>query len=178
MNALREIGYKKILKFLLSTVVDVFFSFMILPPMRVWFLRAGGASIGKDVVIHSISFMNLYRGSFKNLIIGDNSFLGQDVLLDLADTITLGKHVTVGPRTIILTHLNVGYKDHPLQKHFSAHTKATECGDGVFIGVQSTLLAGVKIGVNSMIGAHSLVREDVPEHSVYAGVPAKKIRGI
>jgi acetyltransferase-like isoleucine patch superfamily enzyme len=49
-------------------------------------------------------------------------------------------------------------------------------GKNVLIGANSTLLAGIEIGDNSVIGAMSLVNSDVPENSFFAGVPAKEIK--
>jgi len=49
-------------------------------------------------------------------------------------------------------------------------------GDNVFIGLQAIILAGVKIGSNCVIGAGSIVTKDVPDNSIYAGVPAKFIK--
>lgn len=176
LKTFRELGFKKLFKFLGSIIFDFIFALMILPPMRVFLLRLLGAHVGKDVVIHRIRFLNLYRGSFCNLLIGDYSFLGGEVLLDLADKIQLGQHVTLAEHTTILTHLNVGYRDHPLQRYFPAHTKPTIFSNGVFVGVNSTLLPGVRIGEGAFIGAGSLVHEDVPAWTLVAGVPAKSIR--
>lgn len=47
--------------------------------------------------------------------------------------------------------------------------------DNCFIGAHSTILPGVTIGPNSIIGACSLVRKDVEPNSVYAGIPARRI---
>ena len=44
------------------------------------------------------------------------------------------------------------------------------------IGSHSTILPGVSIGKNSIIGAHSLVNKDIPDNVVAFGVPAKIIR--
>jgi acetyltransferase-like isoleucine patch superfamily enzyme len=44
------------------------------------------------------------------------------------------------------------------------------------IGSHSTILPGVTIGVNSVVGAHSLVNKDIPDNVVAFGVPAKIIR--
>ena len=44
------------------------------------------------------------------------------------------------------------------------------------IGQGTTILAGVTIGVNAVVGAHSLVAEDVPNATVVAGVPARRLR--
>jgi acetyltransferase-like isoleucine patch superfamily enzyme len=48
--------------------------------------------------------------------------------------------------------------------------------DEVWIGANVTILPGVKIGKCSVIGAGSVVTADVEPYSIYAGVPAKKIR--
>ena len=46
------------------------------------------------------------------------------------------------------------------------------------IGSHSTVLPGITIGENSIIGAHSLVIEDIPDNVVAFGVPAKIVRNI
>jgi acetyltransferase-like isoleucine patch superfamily enzyme len=46
------------------------------------------------------------------------------------------------------------------------------------IGSHSTILPGVTIGINSIIGAHSLVNRDIPNDVIAFGVPAKIIRKI
>jgi carbonic anhydrase/acetyltransferase-like protein (isoleucine patch superfamily) len=53
---------------------------------------------------------------------------------------------------------------------------AIEVGDNVFIGHGATILPGTSIGDNCVIGARSLVKGVVDSDSVYAGVPARKIR--
>mgnify|MGYP003683018363 CR=1 FL=1 len=44
------------------------------------------------------------------------------------------------------------------------------------IGSHTTILPGVSIGTNSIIGAHSLVNKDIPSNAVAFGVPAKVVR--
>lgn len=51
-------------------------------------------------------------------------------------------------------------------------------GNNVFIGIESIIMPGVTIGSNVLIGAGSIVSKDVPDNSVYAGVPAKRICSI
>lgn len=46
------------------------------------------------------------------------------------------------------------------------------------IGSHSTILPNVTVGVNSIVGAHSLVLSDIPDNVVAFGVPAKIIRGL
>lgn len=46
------------------------------------------------------------------------------------------------------------------------------------IGTHSTILPGVEVGENSIIGAHSLVKSDIPKNVIAVGVPAKIIKRI
>lgn len=55
-------------------------------------------------------------------------------------------------------------------------TAPIEIGDDVFIGYRSIILAGVKIGNNSIIGAGSIVNKDIPPNSVAVGNPCKVIK--
>lgn len=48
-------------------------------------------------------------------------------------------------------------------------------GNNVFIGLCSTILPGVKIGDNVIVGAGAVVTKDIPNDEVWAGVPAKRI---
>lgn len=48
--------------------------------------------------------------------------------------------------------------------------------DGAFIGGNSIILKGVKIGKNSVVGAGSVVTRDIPDGEIWAGNPARKIR--
>lgn len=52
----------------------------------------------------------------------------------------------------------------------------TVVGEDVWIGYNSTILAGVQIGEGAIIAACSLVNKDVPPCEIWGGVPAKKIR--
>jgi acetyltransferase-like isoleucine patch superfamily enzyme len=51
-------------------------------------------------------------------------------------------------------------------------------GDNVFIGNNSTIMPGVNIGSNCVIGAGSIVTKDIPDNSVASGVPARVIKSI
>jgi acetyltransferase-like isoleucine patch superfamily enzyme len=178
MKAMDEIGFKKAFKFFWGTLVYLGFRGLIFPPLRVWYLRLFGAKIGKGCVFHSIRFFNYYRAGFSALKVGDHCFLGNEVLLDLAGEITLGNHVTLSERSVILTHLNVGYKDHPLQNSFPSRCRPVVIEDGSFVGVNAIILDGVTLGVHSFIAAASVVNESIPKESLAGGTPAKVIRKI
>ncbi len=86
MKALKEIGIKKVLKFVLGLFQTSFLRFpLLLPQIRVSLLRLFGATIGQNTIIHNIDFINCYRRGFSGLRIGKSCFIGNQVLFDLAD---------------------------------------------------------------------------------------------
>lgn len=89
--------------------------------------------------------------------------------------VTLGNHVTVTAGVSFITHdggVWVFRSEHPDIDVFGPIT----VGDNTFIGVGATLMPGVTIGSNSVIGARSVVTRDVPSDTVVAGCPARVIR--
>lgn len=57
-------------------------------------------------------------------------------------------------------------------------TRRITVGDNVYIGINCTLLPGVTIGSNVVIGAGSVVTRDVPDNCVAAGVPARIVKSL
>ncbi len=157
----------------MTPLLELAFGLACYSPLRVVLLRILGASIGDNCVIHPVRFINFYRGSFRNLIIGDDGFIGDDVLLDLAGPISIGHQVTLAARVSILTHLNVGYEDHPLQKRFPGQCKGVKIGSGSFIGTGAIILDGCMVGEKVFGAAGVVIHENVPDGVLVGGVPAK-----
>lgn len=179
LKALREIGLLKGIKFLFFEIALLLLKLIILPQPKVIFLRMLGAKIGKDVIIHDdVRFINCYRKGFRGLSIGDNCFIGYDCLFDLADSITLERNVTLAERVNIITHLNVGYRDHPLQIKFPSMTKGVLIKENAFVGINATILPGATIKSGSFVAASSLVNKDIEENTLVGGVPAVIIKKI
>ncbi|MDD2890740.1 MAG: acyltransferase [bacterium] len=176
MKALKEIGIWKGIKYIFTTIALCILKLMIFSPCRIFFLRLLGVRIGKHCVINSIKFFNCYRRGFRGLSIGNECFLGEDIMIDLANEVHIGDKVSIGARVIIMTHINVGYKDHPLQKFFPCSSKPVIIKSGSFIGVNSTILSGVEVGECAFIGACSMVSKNVESYTMVAGIPAKIIR--
>lgn len=179
MKVLTEISLLAAVKYAVySALLKLFNLFAFISPLRVFALKFFGAKIGKDCVIENVCFFNCYRAGFKGLKVGNSCFLGDFTLLDLADSITLEDHVTLAERVTFITHLNVGFKNHPLQVKFKRSCAPILIKRGSFIGACATVLQGVTIGENSFVAAGSLVTEDVQDNCLYAGVPAKKVRNL
>lgn len=176
MMALKEVGIGKALRYVFFSLWQYLFAMMFVSPLRVGTLRLFGARIGKNTVIERIRLINLYRTGIKGLTIGDNCFLGDGVALDLAERITLEDNVTLSFDAMILTHTNVGYKDHPVQAHIPSVAEPTIFKKGCFIGVRAVILPGLTVGKGAAVAAGAIVTKDVPAKTLVGGVPAKMIR--
>lgn len=176
MKAIQAIGYGKIAKYIFFSFWQFLFALMFVSPLRVWLLRLFGAKIGKDTVIERIRLFNLYRKGLSGLTIGDFCFLGDGVTLDLAEEIKIRNQVTLSVDTLVLTHTNVGYHDHPLQKFFPSMSKSVVFQEGSFVGVRAIILPGILVGESAAVAAGALVNSDVPAFTLVGGLPAKIIK--
>ncbi len=111
-----------------------------------------------------------------NIIVGDNFYSNHNcVILDCAEVV-FGDNVFIGPNCGFYT------ANHPI--HSKARNmklesaKPIKVGNNVWIGGSVCVLPGVKIGDNSVIGAGSVVVDDIPDNVVAVGNPCKVIRKI
>jgi acetyltransferase-like isoleucine patch superfamily enzyme len=178
VKALAEIGWRRAWRFGFFTLAMVPYRLALVPQLRAPWLRLLGARIGRGSVLHDVRFFNLYRRGLAGLEIADECFVGDECLLDLAEGIRLERQVTLAERVLVLTHMNVGYADHPLQRHFPPIAKPVVIEQGAFLGANVTLLPGVRIGARSFVAAGAVVTSDVPAETLVAGVPARVLRSI
>lgn len=178
MKALRQVGWRAVWRYVLYSSLMVLYRLAWVSPLRVQFLKILGARIGKNVVIHDLHFFNYYRKGFGAIQIGDNSFIGDETLFDLADDIILENDVTLAERVTVLTHTNVGYQDHPLQKYFPPFTRPVHLQHGSFVGVNATIMPGVVVGSEAFIAAGAVATQNVEPRTIVGGVPARRIRSI
>jgi acetyltransferase-like isoleucine patch superfamily enzyme len=89
--------------------------------------------------------------------------------------ITIGKNVHITNNTTFVTHDGGTLLFRRYEKDLEI-TKPITVGNDVYIGTNSTILPGVKIGNNVVIGACSVVSRDVPDNSVVVGNTAKVIK--
>lgn len=178
MKALRQIRMSRAVKYVVLTIALLVYKVLCFHPLRILFLRFLGARIGRNVILENVRFINYDRRGFSGLTIGDDSYLGDGVVLDLAEAITLGSQVTIALDAVVLTHLNVGYSDHPLQPHFPSQAKPTFIGNGAFIGARAIILPGSTVGSCAFVAAGSVVRDNIPDRVLAAGSPARVVRPV
>jgi acetyltransferase-like isoleucine patch superfamily enzyme len=175
MKAIREVGIRRAFRFVWTTLLLVLFRLVIFPQLRTVFLRLCGARIGRDVTLYSFTLINVDRGGFKALQVGDKCVIGHEVMIDLAAPVILEDFVGLAARSIVLTHMNIGYKEHPLQERFPSQTLPTRIRRASFVGAGSIVVAGCTVGPEAFVAAGSLVDRDVGEGEMVAGVPIRTI---
>jgi acetyltransferase-like isoleucine patch superfamily enzyme len=105
-----------------------------------------------------------------NIEAGDNVVIHRHVLLDDRGGIVLGNSVSVSDYANIYSHT------HSIVEQRDVTDATTILEDGVRITYHATVLAGVHVGEQAMVGAMALATRDVRPYHVNVGIPAKGIR--
>ena len=111
----------------------------------------GQIEIGRDVSINSKSFINGCGG------------------------VTIGDNTRIGTQSIIIAS-NHKFDDPNVLVKDAITKQGVQLGENIWLGARVTVLDGVQIANDTVIGACSLVTKPLTESGVYVGVPAKKIK--
>jgi len=134
--------------------------------LRRFFYRLAGIKIGKGSTIH----MGARFYDPRNISIGEDSIIGEEVVLDGRDKLLIGNHVDIASQVMIYN------SEHDVNdSNFSAKNAPVFIEDYVFIGPRAIILPGVKIGKGAVVAAGAVVTKDVPPFAIVGGVPAKII---
>jgi acetyltransferase-like isoleucine patch superfamily enzyme len=143
--------------------------------------------LGKDVKI--FDFVNLYGCS-----IDDNTKIG--TFVEIQKNATIGKNCKISTHTFICEgvhiednvfvghnvtfindkHPRAANPDGSMQTEADWQVVETFIKKGASIGSSSTILCGVTVGENAIVGAGAVVTKDVPPNTIAAGVPAKVLK--
>lgn len=111
-------------------------------------------------------------GDYKNLFLHDNAEINSGCFIVAKDRIEIGRNSTIAYGVTILTSANPNGPKNKLSKIYPQMTAPVFIGDDTWIGANSILLPGVKIGSYSVVAAGSVVVKDVPSGVLVAGNPA------
>lgn len=136
--------------------------------------------VGNNVKIGNFSYTN--SGNTHSVVIENNVKIGSFCSIGPGVFIAPGNH----DMTLATTHpilyskkyfKKIGLNKHYLQRtHLCDEFAETVIGDDVWIGLNSIIKRGVKIGNGVVIGSGSVVTRDIPDYAIVGGCPARIIR--
>lgn len=131
-------------------------------------------TLGRNVYVgHQAILKGYYRNE---MVIGDETWIGQQCFFHSAGGLTIGARVGVGPGVKVITssHAEAGRGVPVLFSPVELAPVVIE--DDSDLGVGSIVLPGVTVGRGAVVGAGSVVTRDVPPYAVVAGAPARVLR--
>jgi len=124
---------------------------------RVSLLRAFGAQIGDGVLIrHDVKIHWPWK-----LTVGDHSWIGEQSWILNLEPVIIGSQVCISQGVLLCT----GSHDRR-SSTFEFDNAPITVADGVWVAARATVLRGVTIGAEAVVGATALVTENVPEHGL------------
>ena len=134
--------------------------------VRRFFYRLAGIQIGKGSTVHTGA--RFYDP--RNIIIGEDTIIGEGVVLDGRGKLRIGDHVDIATGVMIY---NCQHDVH--SESFVPICAAVTIEDYVFIGPRVIIQPGAKIGRGAIVAAGAVVTKDVPDMAIVGGVPAVTI---
>lgn len=136
------------------------------------FVNLYGCSIGDNSKVGTFVEIQKNASVGKNCKISSHTFICEGVHIE--DNVFVGHNVTfINDKNPRATNL-----DGSLQTEADWHVVETRVKKGASIGSSATILCGITIGENAIVGAGAVVTKDVPDNTIVAGVPAKVIKEI
>lgn len=106
--------------------------------------------------------------------IGKDCYIGAFCYFQGVFGLEIGDNVSFAPGVKIFS--DSGPNSGPLLRHYPTKEGRVVIGDGSWICANAVILPGVTIGKNSVVGANSVVKDDVPNDVVVSGSPAKIVK--
>ncbi len=141
-------------------------------PLRRMLAKRIFRSCADDVIFHH----NVLFSRGANISIGEGSLINRYVMLDDREDIDIGSYVMVAAGVTIETHTHP-FDDFSVPIAVGGRSgKPVSIGSNTVLGYNTVVMAGVSIGYRCIVGANSVVTNDVDEYTVVGGVPAKPIK--
>jgi len=135
--------------------------------IKVFFLRAFGAKVGKNVIIKpNVNIKYPWK-----LSIGDNTWIGEQVWIDNLGEVTIGKNVCLSQGAMLLCG-NHNYKI----ESFDLMVGNIELEDGVWIGAHAVVCPSVTCYSHAILSVNSVATHNLEAYTIYQGNPSVKTR--
>ena len=148
------------------------------PPVRL--TGEGRIAIGDDVYIGSGSWLQALADGGNDsvaLVIGSGTKISGTCVLSAVRSVVLGENVLLARNVYISDHIH-SYRDtsRPVHEQGLDKVAPVRIGAGAWLGQNVVVTPGVSIGRGSVVGANSVVLEDLPDFSVAVGSPARVVK--
>lgn len=110
-----------------------------------------------------------------NITLGDNFYSNHNLTIIDVCAVTIGDNVMIGPHVMISTGT---HPIDPIERQKTEYGLPITIGNNTWLGGNVSVLPGVTIGDNCVIGAGSVVNKDIPSNSVAVGKPCRVIKKI
>ncbi|MDT4957618.1 MAG: hypothetical protein QOD31_1417 [Pseudonocardiales bacterium] len=139
-------------------------------------LREGRLSIGPHAVFEPGVWLTSDTG---RIAIGGGTILNLNVMVAAVERVEIGEHSMLANGCLV-TDANHRFDDPKRPVPWQGFTAKgpTTIGDNVWLGANVVVTSGVTIGRRSVIGANSVVIDDIPPFSIAAGAPAEVLKTI
>lgn len=129
--------------------------------------RARSLGFGEGTSIYHNAYV------YGDVSVGAGTWIGPLTLLDGTGGLTIGDHCSISAGVQIYTHDTVKWALSDGQA--DPERAPVAIGDGCYIGSQTVISKGVRIGDHAVVGACSFVDRDIPAYTVAVGVPCRPI---
>lgn len=134
-------------------------------------VNSANIDIGSNCLLQDRVYLR--AGADGHIVIGDGAALNSFVQMYGHGGIDIGKHTQIGPNCVVTT-TGHDYLSNDLETNYSP----ISIGERVWIGANCTIIGGVHIGDQAVIGAGAVVTRDIPSRCVAVGVPARVVRSM
>ena len=172
----RDLSYSEALFKAINRFINYFLDFFLMflrwvghipsHNVRKLFYKTAGMKIGKNSAVH----MGATFFQPKNIIIGEDTIVGNNCFMDGRARLEIGSHVDIASEVLIYN------SEHDIaSEDFQAVEQPVVIEDYVFIGPRAIILPGVKIEKGAVVAAGAVVTKNVRKLDIVGGVPAVKI---
>jgi acetyltransferase-like isoleucine patch superfamily enzyme len=144
-----------------------------------WLYGTGRIAVGEGVLVLPGAWLAVERQAWEAeervVHTGDRVAKRTNVTISAACSIVIEDDVVFGGSVTVVDSDHTWADGHPNVLYNRLDTGTIHIGRGTWVGDHSTVLRDTRIGAFCLIGANSVVRGDIPDHSIAVGAPAKVV---